>query len=55
MTLQMTPYLVMDGNAKDVIQFYERTFDATVVSFQTYGEVMPSCSSAIKEHVAHAM
>lgn len=55
MTLQLTPYLMMDGNAKEAIQFYEKALDATVVSIQTYGEVMPSCPSAIKEHVANAM
>lgn len=55
MTIHMTPYFMMDGNAKDAIHFYKQTFDATVVSIQTYGEVMPSCPSAIKEYVAHAM
>ncbi len=24
MTLRLTPYLVMDGNAKEAIQFYEK-------------------------------
>lgn len=55
MTLKLTPYLMMNGNAKEAIQFYEKTFDATVVSIQTYGEVMPSCPSAMKEHIANAM
>ena len=55
MTLRLTPYFMMDGNSRDAIQFYEKTLDATVVSIQTYGEVLPSCPSALKEHVAHAM
>lgn len=55
MTLRLTPYLMMNGNAKDAIQFYVKTLDATVVSIQTYEDVLPSFPSAIKEHVAHAM
>jgi hypothetical protein len=52
MTLRLTPYFMMDGNAKEAIRFYEKILDATIVSFQTYEEVMPSCPSAIKEQVA---
>lgn len=55
MTLQLTPYLMMEGNATEAIQFYEKTLGATVISIQTYGEVMPSCPTAIKEHVANAV
>ncbi|MBT2214649.1 VOC family protein [Virgibacillus dakarensis] len=55
MTLRLTPYLMMEGNAKEAIQFYEKTLDATIVTVQTYGEVLPTCPSAIKEHVGHAM
>ncbi|WP_066188846.1 VOC family protein [Gracilibacillus timonensis] len=55
MSLQLTPYFMMEGNAKEAIYFYEKTLGATIISIQTYGEVMPSCPSAIKEHVANAM
>ena len=55
MELKLTPYFMMDGNTKDAIQFYEKALDAKVVTIQTYGEVLPTCPSAIKGHVAHAM
>lgn len=55
MTIQFTPYLMMDGNTKKVIRFYENALDAKILSIQTYGEMDSSCPTAIKEHVAHAM
>ena len=55
MALRLTPYLMMEGKANDAIRFYEKTLNATIVTIQTYGEVLPSCPSAIKNHVAHAM
>lgn len=59
MTLRLTPYLVMDGNAKEAIQFYEKALDAKVLFNQTFGEMpenpeFPLPANA-KERVAHAM
>ncbi|QDX93976.1 VOC family protein [Brevibacillus laterosporus] len=59
MTLRLTPYLVMDGNAKEAIQFYEKALDAKVLFNQTFGEMpenpdFPLPADA-KERVAHAM
>ncbi|QOT00432.1 VOC family protein [Brevibacterium sp. JNUCC-42] len=59
MTLRLTPYLVMDGNAKEAIQFYKKALDAKVLFNQTFGEMpenpdFPLPADA-KERVAHAM
>ena len=35
----MNPYLIMDGNAKEAIQFYEKALDAQMVMVQTFGEM----------------
>jgi PhnB protein len=59
MTLRLTPYLVMDGNAKEAIQFYEKALDAKVLFNQTFGEMPENPEFPIpadaKERVAHAM
>jgi PhnB protein len=59
MTLRLTPYLVMDGNAKEAIQFYEKALDAKLLFYQTFGEMPENPEFPIpadaKERVAHAM
>jgi PhnB protein len=59
MTLRLIPYLVMDGNAKEAIQFYEKALDAKILFYQTFGEMpenpeFPLPADA-KDRVAHAM
>jgi len=59
MSLQLTPYLIMDGNAKEAIQFYEKALDAKLLFQQSFGEMpenpnFPMPAEA-KERVAHAM
>ncbi|MCR8978504.1 VOC family protein [Brevibacillus laterosporus] len=59
MTLKLTPYLMMDGNAKEAIQFYEKALDAKVLFNQTFGEMpenpeFPLPANA-RDRVAHAM
>ncbi|HEY2420091.1 MAG TPA: VOC family protein [Neobacillus sp.] len=39
MTLRLIPYLVMDGNAREAIQFYEKALDAQVLFVQSFGEM----------------
>lgn len=39
MTVRLIPYLVMDGNAKEALQFYEKALDAQVHFVQTFGEM----------------
>lgn len=59
MALRMNPYLVMDGNAKEAIQFYEKALDAQVVMVQTFGEMpanpdFPLPESA-RDRISHAL
>ncbi|OAJ74637.1 hypothetical protein AYJ08_00535 [Brevibacillus sp. SKDU10] len=59
MTLKLIPYLVMDGNAKEAIQFYEKALHAKVLFNQTFGEMPENPEFPIpanaKGRVAHAM
>ncbi|AGK53730.1 VOC family protein [Bacillus sp. 1NLA3E] len=59
MTMRLNPYLMMNGNAKQAIQFYETALDAKVIFTQEFGE-MPGNPNAplpdeAKELVSHAM
>jgi PhnB protein len=59
MTLRLAPYLVMNGNAKEAIQFYEKALDAKLLYYQTFGEMPENPEFPLpeeaKELVAHAM
>ncbi|MGQ7278981.1 VOC family protein [Brevibacillus thermoruber] len=59
MTLRLIPYLVMDGNAKEAIQFYEKALDAKVLFYQTFGEMPENPEFPLpeeaKDRVSHAM
>jgi len=57
--MRVNPYLIMDGNAKEAIDFYKKVLDAELVSMQTFGD-MPAnpefpLPDAAKDLVAHAM
>lgn len=59
MTVKLTPYLMMNGNAKEAIQFYEKALEAQVLFNSTFGEMpenpdFPLPESA-KDLVSHAM
>ncbi|WP_044640020.1 VOC family protein [Risungbinella massiliensis] len=59
MTLRLTPYIILNGSAKEAIQFYENVLDAKVQSIATYGDMpdnpdMPF-SEEVKQLVAHAL
>lgn len=58
MTLRLIPYLVMNGNAKEAIQFYENALDAKVLGILTFGEMPENPEFPLpddaKERVAHA-
>jgi PhnB protein len=59
MTLRLNPYLMMNGNAKEAIDFYGKALDAQVLFSQTFGEMpenpeFPMPANA-KDLVAHAM
>jgi PhnB protein len=57
MTVRLTPYLNMEGNAREAIQFYEQAIGAEVLTIITYGD-MPGMSNTftddLKNLVAHA-
>ncbi|MFM1654810.1 VOC family protein [Brevibacillus sp. B_LB10_24] len=59
MTLRLIPYLVMDGNAREAIQFYEKALGAQVLFSQTFGEMPEDAGSLpsedVKERISHAM
>ncbi|WP_408008056.1 hypothetical protein ACJROX_25715 [Pseudalkalibacillus sp. A8] len=55
MTMRMTPYFMTNGNAKDMIRFYEEVLEAEVISMQTYGEMPMSFPAELKDSVAHAI
>ncbi|MCR2803903.1 VOC family protein [Paenibacillus soyae] len=57
MTVKLTPYLNMEGNAREAIRFYSEAIDAKVLSIITYGEMpeMPNTfTDDLKNLVAHA-
>ena len=59
MTLRLSPYLMMNGNAKEAIRFYEKALGGEVLYNQTFGQ-MPEkpefpLPEEAKELVAHAM
>ncbi|XEC97562.1 VOC family protein [Paenibacillus tarimensis] len=57
MTVRLTPYLNMEGNAREAIQFYEQAIGAEVLTIITYGDMpeMPNTfTDDLKNLVAHA-
>lgn len=59
MAVRMNPYLVMDGNAKEAIAFYEKALEAKVIGIQTFGE-MPAdpnhpMPDGVKDRIMHAL
>jgi PhnB protein len=55
MTFRITPCIVMNGDAKEAIRFYEKVLDAKVLNIQTYGEMPVPCPEASKERIANAI
>jgi len=37
----ITPYLVFNGNCKEVLDFYQKVFESEVPKLMTYGEYVP--------------
>jgi PhnB protein len=58
MSLRLIPYLVMDGNAKEAIHFYEKALGAQVLFAQSFGEMPENPEFPIpadaKDRVSHA-
>lgn len=59
MAVRMNPYLVLDGNAREAIAFYEQALRAQVVGVQTFGEMPPDPNhpipDGVKDRILHAM
>ncbi|HYG60001.1 MAG TPA: VOC family protein [Symbiobacteriaceae bacterium] len=59
MTMRLNPYLVLNGNAKEAIGFYEKALDAKVMGVMTFGEAPPdpnfTMPDEVKDRVMHAM
>ncbi len=59
MTLRLSPYLMMDGNAKEAIDFYVKTLDAQVLFSQSFGEMPENPEFPLPEEakklIGHAM
>jgi len=57
MTVKLTPYINLEGRAKEAIRFYEQTIGAEVQLLLTYGDMpnMPDTfTDEMKSLVAHA-
>ncbi|MFD2369042.1 VOC family protein [Brevibacillus sp. GCM10020057] len=58
MTMRLTPYLMMDGNAKEAIAFYEKALEAQLLFSQTFGEMPENpefpLPEAARNRIAHA-
>ncbi|MCS1351488.1 VOC family protein [Mechercharimyces sp. CAU 1602] len=58
MSSKIFPYLVMDGNCKEAIQFYEEALQAKCTFSQTFGEMPEDPDHPIpaeaKERISHA-
>ncbi|MCQ6278631.1 VOC family protein [Bacillus sp. EB600] len=58
MTLKLIPYFVMNGNAKEAIQFYEKALGAQVLFMQSFGEMPENpefpLPAEAKDLVSHA-
>ncbi|PPQ49374.1 hypothetical protein C5G87_08425 [Paenibacillus peoriae] len=58
MSKRLIPYITMDGNAKEAIEFYEEALDAQLLFIQTFGEMPENPNfpipAEVKERVGHA-
>lgn len=58
MTLRLIPYVAMNGNAKEAIEFYQKALDAQVLYSQSFGEMPENPEFPIpeeaKDRISHA-
>ncbi|XRG76907.1 VOC family protein [Rossellomorea sp. GAMAL-10_SWC] len=59
MTVQLNSFLMMDGNAKEAIDFYKESLDANLLFCQSFGDAPEDPNSPLPENlkdlVAHAI
>ncbi|WP_338470812.1 VOC family protein [Niallia sp. XMNu-256] len=57
--MRLSPYLMMNGNTKEAIQFYKKALNAEILFSQTFGEMPENpdypLPAEAKELVSHAM
>lgn len=49
-----TPYLILNGRAREAIALYEEALGAKVANLQRFGDVHDSCPEAQRDFVMHA-
>jgi PhnB protein len=58
MTLRLIPYLILNGNTKEAIDFYQKALDGQLLFLQTFGEMPENpefpLPAEAKDLVAHA-
>ncbi|WP_410769023.1 VOC family protein [Fontibacillus sp. BL9] len=58
MAVHLTPYLTMDGNAKEAIEFYQQALEAKILFIQTFEEMPENpefpLSPEMKGRISHA-
>ncbi|KHF40149.1 VOC family protein [Halalkalibacter okhensis] len=56
---RLLPYVILDGNAKEAVAFYEKALQANVIGIQTFGEMPENPNFPLpdeaKDRVSHAM
>lgn len=52
---KLVPFIMLDGNAKEAIDFYESSLGAKVVFKQTFGEGPQPASEEEKDRIAHSV
>ncbi len=55
MMISLKPYLKLQGNAKEAIQFYEQVLDASILHIQTYADLPMPFPDSLKNQIAHAV
>lgn len=59
MTLNLTPFIMLNGNAREAIRFYERSLGAKILFQQTFGEAPENPEHPVpeeaKERLAHSV
>lgn len=53
MKLKLIPYLVMDGNASEAIEFYQKALNAEILYIQRFGEMPENPEYPLPENAKH--
>lgn len=55
MSMQLVSFIMLDGSAKDAIEFYEQSLGAKVAFKQTVGEGPHPATEAEQDRIAHSV